>query len=382
VSQSVSLSLGGSIPAPSGRPDRVTIDVGHAMHALPLMGTQATDLPWTDAEVAAVADAGLDHLMLTVDTTRGDAAESLRAGYDAALATDTRLRVRLVDADEDAYRSLGRVVEEVKDRVDSWMVLRSDEKVTSRREVDRARAVLGEDLPWCIGSDHYFTEINRQPPATHSLSWMAFSLNPQVHADDDRSVMQNTASHADIARDAALIAGQARVHVGPVSLRPRFNPNATHPESDVSSTALPSSVDQRQRTWISAAWTALSLRSLATAGHVGAVTYFEALGWRGLRERDAGSPDNENFPSAPGEEFPVYSFLSSLRDAVGVVATQSDQPEVADALVIRTASGHLRAFIVNLDPWPREVSLTGGADLMFSAPAQSITTIDAIRSHT
>lgn len=376
IAQSVTVAVDGVAPPTRDDAGAVTITVDDVVHSLPAIGTQATELPWTPEEVAAISDLRLDHLLVTLDRSALDPAQQLLEAAALARATRTRLRVRIVDADATADRALAIAVPSVEELVDSWMVLRSDEKVTSPHALAQAREALGTHLPWCVGTDHYFTEVNRQPPDLSTASWLSFSLNPQVHAHDDRSIVQNSAAQEVIAANARRMAGSARIHVGPVSLRPRFNPNATDPASDVSSTDLPSTVDARQRTWLGAAWTALSLRSLAVADCVDAVTYFEALGWRGLRERDQGSTDPAAFPSRAGEEFPVYGLLRELSDATGVLATRSDQPEVADALVVTTAPASARAIVINLDAAPLDVLLTGAVSTRVAIPAHSLATVD------
>ena len=193
-------------------------------------------------------------------------------------------------------------------------------------------------------------------------------------------MLQNAATVEAVAGNAAQLAGDARIAVGPISLRPRFNPNATDPASDVSNTDLPSSVDARQSTWFGAAWTALSLRSLALPGIVDAVTYYEALGWRGLRERDSGSADPVAFASVPGEAFPVYALFRDLRGFDRLLPTRSDQPEVADALVV-AAGDRARVCIVNLSPIRKTIALTGATSATIEAAPQSITVVDLDRSH-
>ena len=373
VSQSVTLTLAGTAPAPVDVPDHVTIEISDDAVALPRVGTQVGDLPWTDAEVDAIRELSLDHLMATIDAAAADAAARLRAVIDVVKRTGTRLRLRLVDGDDSGYAALRDLVRSAP--LDSLAIIRTDEKVTSAEAIAKARQALGDDLPWCGGTDLYFTELNRQPPDTEGLAWVSFSLNPQVHAFDDRSVLQNAATGEAIARNAPRLAGDARIAVGPISLRPRFNPNATDPASDVSNTALPSSVDARQRTWFAAAWTALSLRSLAMPGTVDAVTYFEAVGWRGLRERESGSADPVAFASALGEEFPAYALFRDLRGFDHLLPTRSDQPEVADALVV-SAGDRARAFVVNLSPVPVSIVLTGAASATIEAAPQSFTVVD------
>ena len=372
IAQSVTVSIDGEAPEVAVAPEIVTIDVAEATVPLPAIGTQATGFPWTDDEVTAVRALALDHLMVTV-ADDGDPVETLRQAAGIAQATDTRLRIRFANVDD--YVSLRDVVRDIAPLVDSWMVVRADEKVTSATSLAAAQDVLGHDLPWSAGTDRYFTEVNRMPPDISGLAWLVFGLNPQVHAADDRSILQNTASQEVIARNAPRIAGSARIAVGPISLRPRYNPNATDPTADPSNTPLPSSVDARQRTWLGAAWTALSLRGLAQAGTIDTVTYYEALGWRGLRERDAGSADPQAFPSEAGEEFPVYALLRDLVGYDRVHPTHSDRPEVADALVA-TGSGRTRAFVVNLSPSPRTVVLSGAVSATIEADPSTLRVID------
>lgn len=385
VSQSVTVSLRGAVPAPIPPSPVVTIHVSPDAVPLPQIGTQLTDTPWTLDEVTAVAALGLGHLMVTIDLREPGAAQRLHAAAELAAATETRLRVRLADGDVDSYAGLRELVTDIAPVVDSWAVIQSEEKVTTAESLGRAREVLGADLPWSAATDLYFTELNREPPGTEGVDWVAFTMNPQVHASDDRTLMQNTATHAIIARAADdLMNGDAeaepvRIAVGPITLAPRFNPNATDPAQDVSNTALPSSVDARQRDWRGAAWMALSLRSLAMAGTVEAATYFEALGWRGLRERDAGSRDPEAFASQPAEEFPLYRLFAALRGQQEVFPTSSDQPEVADALITRGPGGG-RAWLINLDTQERTIRMTGMIETTVDLPPQSITVVDLQRS--
>ena len=172
-------------------------------------------------------------------------------------------------------------------------------KVTPKEFITSARKVLGTDVSISGGTDLYFTEINRSNPVVPGIDQINFSLNPQVHSFDDRTIIQNLATQEVIALNAARIAGGLKVSIGPISLRPRFNPNAREPENDSSNTPLPSSVDIRQSTWFTEAWTAISMKYLAQSGAINSATYFETVGWRGIRERSQGTTDQVNFPSMP-----------------------------------------------------------------------------------
>jgi hypothetical protein len=203
------------------------------------------------------------------------------------------------------------------------------------------------------GTDLYFTELNRGRPAP--MPYVAFSVNPQVHAADDESVMQNAVTQATIARNARALYPDAWLEASPITLRPRFNPNATEPELDRSNTPLPSRVDARQCTGFAAAWTVLSLKAIAEAGALDAVTYYEATGWEGLMERAEGSAQPADFPSRPGERFPVYDVFAALAGVTAMRVCVSTDPARVDALALADGT----VLLANATPEEQLVEVRG-----------------------
>lgn len=361
IAQSVTLTLF-DVPAQAPGPlaeGPVEIRVDAAAVDLPSIGVHLTSAPWTDGEESFLRSLGLGHVHADVDASVPDACERIRDAVSRARTLGSRVLIAL-HSPGDPDPALSAPLAEARETLAGIWIIHPDEKVTSRATLDAWRSRLGPDLPWGCGTNLYFTELNRQPPDTAGLEWTTFSVNPQVHAHDDRSVLQNTAALAVIAADAPRLTGPTRVHVGPVSLRPRFNPNATDPAADVSSTDLPADVDARQSTWFAAAWMALAVRSLTTPGTVSAVTVFDDLGWKGLRARDSGAEDPA-FASRPGEEFPVADMMRALSAATHVLPAESSDPERVDALVLDGPLGR-RAIVLNLTDEPREARLLGAAD--------------------
>ena len=129
---------------------------------------------------------------------------------------------------------------------------------------------------------------------------------------DDKPVLMNpNSSIAETPEVAAQQAASVRRYfpgkplvISPVTLRPRFNPNATGPEPVVPPGELPPKVDPRQLSLFAAAWTLAMIKALAEAG-ADSVTFYETTGWRGVMETAAGSPLPEKFPSIPGAVFPL-----------------------------------------------------------------------------
>jgi hypothetical protein len=375
VTQSVTLTLTAvPLTAPAPLPHGpVEISVDSDPRPLPGIGVHLTDAPWTPDEAAFLRSLHLDHVHADVDASGPDAVARIRAITERARDLGAHAFIALHSAEE-PDPSLAEPLADAGDTLAGVWVIHPGEKVTSRATLDAWRSRLGPDLPWGCGTDLYFTELNRQAPDTTGLEWTTFSVNPQVHSFDDRTVLQNTATLGVIAAEAPRLTGDTRIHVGPISLRPRFNPNATDPASDVSSTDLPADVDARQRTWFAAAWTALALRSLATPGTVSAVTVFDDLGWKGLRARDGGAEDPA-FISRPGEEFPVAEVMRALSAATQVLPTASSDPEGVDAIVLDGPEGR-RAILVNLTGEPREVRLVGAADAAVTLAPHDVKSIN------
>src|SRR5207244_12818066 len=136
-----------------------------------------------------------------------------------------------------------------------------------------------------------------------------YPLNATVHADDDTSVVETAAIHAETVRSARAFSGELPIAVTPVTFNQRFNPVATGPGPEPAPGELPSQVDPRQPSLLGAAWTLASAKHLAEAG-AASLTYFETVGWRGVVEADEGSPVPDRFRSLPGMAFPLFHVLA------------------------------------------------------------------------
>ena len=377
IEQSVRITLEGDAPrvSPEGDDAGIVLTIGDQTSPLPRIGLQAHPVPLTEHEAALLARLRLDHLRIDVPVATREASEILLTAAAQARAVGCRLRVALIGGTPD---DLARLVDDARsalDLVDCWNVFRPHEKVTGPAAIDAARGVLGPDAVIGGGTDLYFTELNREPPATSGLDVVNFSLNPQVHSFDDRTLVQNTATQRVVAENAPRLAGGAAISISPITLRPRSNPNATDPDSDVSNGPLPSSVDARQRTWFAAAWTTLSLASLAEAGTIDAVTYFETTGWRGVMEASTGSMDPVNFPSEPGRTYPVFDVLEAVSGFSRARHLTSSRPEVVGALVVEGESA-ARLLLANLDEVAHAVALRGHLEGSHTVPARSVTVIE------
>ena len=219
-----------------------------------------------------------------------------------------------------------------------FLVFSSQSITTPPEELRMAREELGPLFPnaaFGVGTDAYFTEINRHRPPVSGADCVAFSINPQVHAFDDLSLIETLPMQGLVVRNAASFTGLPVV-VSPVSLRPRFNPNATGPEPEPAPGKPPASVDLRQGRSFGAAWTLGSIKHLAEAG-AAAITLFETVGARGV-VADPSTPDWLDLPSTdPGDPLPPFAVLRALAGwtGAGIVPLVSSHPLQVDGLMLQ-----------------------------------------------
>jgi hypothetical protein len=226
------------------------------------------------------------------------------------------------------------------------LVFRRGEPTTGAPTVRLAREHLGGSAPLVGGTNVLFTDLNRFRPELDGLDGVAYPLNATVHADDDLSVVETAAMHAETVRSARSFCEGLPIHVGPVTFNQRFNPVATGPEPEPAPGELPPQVNPRQMSLLGAGWTLASIKHLAESG-AASVTYFETTGWRGVLETEAGSPVPERFPSQPGAVFPLYHVLADAGEWRGadVLAAPSSSPLSVEALATETG-----IVLANLTP--------------------------------
>ena len=211
------------------------------------------------------------------------------------------------------------------------------------------------------GTRAFFTELNRAVDflPVRDLDVVTFTINPQVHAFDNLSIMECISAQTDVVRSARGMIGDRPLVVGPITLRQQWNPNATSAPPEPGPDVLPSSVDPRQMSLFTAAWTVGSLKRMADEG-VAAVTYFELQGWKGLLEAREHLTRRELFPSDPGQLFPVYHVFRALAELIGGESVWVTAPNPFEAEALAVAKGdRVRVLVANLTEFEREVALEG-----------------------
>ncbi|ASY25522.1 hypothetical protein A1sIIB106_05920 [Candidatus Planktophila lacus] len=359
LSQKITISISGEHTTAISKNESAVITVGAEEIELPEIGLGLSEEPahLIVSEYAGFEDLAIKHLRLALN---GDS--QIRSAVEKALLVTKQLKIDLdlaIKAESpEQLKAILQSIIEIKDQIRSFYIFSASEKTTPIGFIQVAEELLGDKSKIIGGTDLYFTELNRNQGSVDFIDQVNFSINPQVHSFDDRTLIQNTASQKAIATNAHRIAKGKKVSIGPITLRPRYNPNATQPSKDLSNTALPSSVDARQRTWLAEGWTAMSIRSIAESESMSTLTYFETLGWRGIRELSTGSEDALNFASKAGEEFPVWRLFKNLKGFTHARPTASSLPELVDCLIV-TSGQKAKVILVNFSTIEQEVKFSG-----------------------
>jgi len=383
IEQSLELRLSGSMSTPVPqvpRPTTITFGAASSRQPLPRIGFQID----TDGHALSVDEVEQlrvlrpAHLRIDIDAASPGAIDRLEEGLRQARALGTSLVPALFvtdPADVDRFRE--HAVADAAD-IDHWLVFDPKARVTPTEIIAAARARLGSQAVIGAGTNLYFTELNRDRPEPDAADILNFSINPQVHASDDETIVQNLQAQQVIASGAREICGSACISVGPITLRPRFNPNATAPELDVSNTPLPSSVDARQSSGLGAAWTTISIKYLAESGTIDSITYYELTGWRGLLEREK-PMQAADFRSTVGGSFPLMSVFAGCVGFTHVRPCVSSDPARFDALLLEN-DGALRLMVANFTPDSISVEVAAASEsrarFTIEAAPYSVTTSD------
>jgi hypothetical protein len=369
IAQAVAVSVRGGRPGEAPAEGEMRLTLGDPTGTrVPPIGLCIPEgaRPPSRRETELLRALGPAHLRLELHLADGSWPEQLARGLESVRGVGAALELALFLREQQAGE-LGRLGEALAG-VDVARVLVAPEgarsatpdETTPPELVRLVRDGLGlGGVPVAGGTDMYFCEVNRTRPAMDATDGLFWSVNPQVHAFDDVSLVETPEAQGEQVRTALEITSGKPVFVGPITLKRRYNVNATVAEAERSADELPDSVDPRQASLLGAAWTAASLKYLAEAG-ASAATYFETTGWRGVIQGDEPPPLPDRFPARAGEAFPLYHVLADAagwRDAE-VLSCESSSPLRVVGLAVRDGErAHL--LVANLTPHVQDVVVEG-----------------------
>jgi D-apionolactonase len=157
----------------------------------------------------------------------------------------------------------------------------------------------------CSGTNANFAQLNRNRPKSIHNDYICYSIQPQEHASDNSSLIENLLAQAHTVESASSFARGKGIWISPVNIQRRFNANIENFEKVRSSNEFPLQTDSRLMSLFGACWTTGSLKYLIESG-VSGVTYYETAGERGIIQGDFDSIWPNEFPSFKGMLFPLF----------------------------------------------------------------------------
>jgi hypothetical protein len=167
------------------------------------------------------------------------------------------------------------------------------------------------------GTNGFFADLNRNQPSGNHFDFVSFSLCPQVHMSDTRSLLENLERQADLIETARSFAAGKRVHVSPIT----FKSQAEH--------------DPRQDRSFGALWTVMAINNLSEADQL---TFYKTKGPGGILHHKL-----EN-----GKQSSLYMILKAIKSfqPKWIVRTQRELKSPFSEILLENAQGDRVKFLV------------------------------------
>ncbi|BCW62917.1 hypothetical protein [Arthrobacter sp. StoSoilB22] len=296
-------------PRPS-MPEVLTVRK-QARGRVPALGTSASS-----SAINLPSVPGLASLIVEVPGNNpATAAEVLAQAGRQAQQLGTALDVRIVGKASAEIRSIvGLLPLEKVVRVGAFS---SKEHVTEPELWQQLQATAksrGFTGTLVAGTRSHFTELNRRPDSIRlDADEITYSITPQMHATEVPHMVDSLPIQRLTAMNALRLGSGRPLHVGPVTLKARFNAVSTRGAYDPATLEV-MTTDPLQADEFTAAWLLGSINALTVPG-VESITYFEASGPRGLI-------------TAEGTTTPAFEILAKLATLRGadVLHVEGDVP--------------------------------------------------------
>lgn len=267
------------------------ISVGSHKLARPRLGLgqRADWQPLRAFQAAPLRVLHLSHLRADVVFLTPDWPTGLTNALADARLLDVRLELALFFG-PDPVAELTRLTQFLaayRERVGSVLLFDAATLTTSNSLLDQVAQRVRSYWPAVLlggGTDGAFAEFNRNRFAYHLVDFVVYSISPQVHATDERTLLENIDGQAPTVQTARQLTGNKPVHISPVTLRPRY---MTAVQAHSNRRSPPA--DSRQFTEFGANWTQLTIDTLTQSG-VASMTFYETHGSRGVVNGSASLP--------------------------------------------------------------------------------------------
>jgi hypothetical protein len=237
----------------------------------PKIGYARSKEPLTNVEIDLLKKIPFDHYRVTLRLSEENWKEEwlLAVEETKKLETKNELVIFFNKGSEEEVEELLDVLQSSANLIKSILVLQEKEKTTSPELLNIAYAKIKEvlgDVKIGYGTDANFVEVNRDRPDNVQYDFVNFGLNPQLHANDTRTIIENLEAQKDLLHTAQQFCEGKEVFVSPITLNNKNDPD-----------------DDRLHTSFGAIWTLNTLKNLSGAH---SLTLYETKGRNGLLKQD------------------------------------------------------------------------------------------------
>lgn len=313
--------------------------------ALPAIGIAAsTEMQFLSGEmIAALSSLQLSHYRIEVQPSELEWKQKFALANENAVALNLPLEIALHISDPKDLDNFYTAVKELNVTVKHIILLSVDKPATDQsliKKVDGLRKVF-PSAKIGAGTDHNYRELNCNLFDGRTLDFISYSIDPQEHATDDLTIIENIATQEYSVESARNLYGENKpIHVSSLTLKKRFNPAATVSKDKILSNE--EKADPRQQTIFAAAFTLGSIKTLSQVS-ANSVTFYQTVGSQGIL-------------SVTGEKYPVYDILAEILSdpTAQVVHTVSSRPLHCDALLLK-ANDAYKILLVNYTTTSQQV---------------------------
>jgi hypothetical protein len=287
VAQAVRLAVSGRLPAPAdrGANKAIRIDIGKASGAFPKLGlgVSADEAAHSLDQIELVKRLGPKWLVCQVDLRKESIHEDLGAYRRLADATGAEIVLEIITAGKPdplgELKPLAAAVSQAGLKPSAIAIFPAQDmksvlpgskwpEVPTFEETYAAARAVFPSARLGGGMATYFTELNRKRPPADLIDYVTHTTCPNVHAADDRSVMETIETLPyQLLSTRSFMGDRLSYRIGPSQLGCRENPygRTTAANPDNKRVCL-SRIDPRQRGLFNAAWMVAYAATLAHGG--------------------------------------------------------------------------------------------------------------------
>jgi D-apionolactonase len=260
-----------------------------------------------------------NHIRVVIRLYKNNWMDELSAAVEEAEMMKATLHL-VAHVDERYQQQTQKLVQAlppIQSFIASLLLLRKGEAVTPAAVPDHFYAVIKKSLTSILvgyGTDGHFADLNRNRPHGVDYDFLAFSLHPQAHATDSRTILENLESQRYNLETLQSFADGRPLHVSPITFG-----KISHADDAVNS------ADERQHTAFGAFWTAMAIQCLADAS---VLNFYAMTGKYGLLIEEP-------------EPSPVYDLLRKIREfnPKWVIRRFNNDELLMDGLLLENQTG-------------------------------------------